>query len=108
MMETLEGKKAGLQNAVALREENAQIRRREDDMFRKMAEKQNHDGAYFKFYCIFDSLNAFYFTQLQKVTRFVIEKRGVVPNTTETAKKIANNRNVMPNGKRCTIVGVPA
>lgn len=44
MVETLEGKKAGLQNATALREENEQIRRREDDMFRKMAEKQKHDG----------------------------------------------------------------
>lgn len=44
MMETLEGKKAGLQDATALREENEQIRRREDDMFRKMADKQHHDG----------------------------------------------------------------
>lgn len=44
MMETLEGKKAGLQNATALREENEQIRRRENEMFRKMAEKQKDDG----------------------------------------------------------------
>lgn len=43
-MQTLEGKKAGLQNATALREENEQIRRREDDMFRRMAEKQKSDG----------------------------------------------------------------
>lgn len=55
-METLEGKKAGLQNATALREENEQIRRREDDMFQKMSEKQKHDGTNelhgFQFYLI--------------------------------------------------------
>lgn len=44
MNKTLEGKLAGLQDATALREENEKFRKREDDMFKKMAEKQRYGG----------------------------------------------------------------
>lgn len=120
-METLEGKKAGLQNATALREENEQIRRREDDMFRKMAEKQKHDGIthFENLFYTFKNSNAFYFlffiffclfvykiSFLQITILFVIGKPGAVPNSTEKSKKIMNRRNAMPNEKWYTIVGV--
>lgn len=42
MLKTLEGKVAGLQDAKALREENEQHRKREDEMFKKMQEKHKY------------------------------------------------------------------
>lgn len=44
MMQTLEGKVAGLQNAEALREENERFRKREDEMFKNLSENRPKDG----------------------------------------------------------------
>lgn len=44
MTKTLEGKIAGLQDAKALREENDEFKRREDEMYRKMEERRKNNG----------------------------------------------------------------
>lgn len=46
MVKTLEGKVAGLQDAKALREENEQFRKREEEIFERIQEKQKHEGRY--------------------------------------------------------------
>lgn len=44
MMTTIEGKKAGLQNASSLREENDNLRKRDEDMLKKMMEGNRLEG----------------------------------------------------------------
>lgn len=44
MEKTLDGKRAGLQNATALREENESFRKREDELYRKMAKDSSQNA----------------------------------------------------------------
>lgn len=46
MIKTLEGKVAGLQDAKALRDENEQFKKREEEMFKLMAEKYKDEGRF--------------------------------------------------------------
>lgn len=44
MLKTIDGKNAGLQDATSLKEENERFRKREEEMFRNMEARQNHEG----------------------------------------------------------------